>query len=105
MLVLLLFGIHACTPICHKYITYIHHNQEILAANKFYVQHSWYETNILYIINGDVACILTRLTFYNLNPTSKLLGSPSYARIVLLARKTALAFLHNKNHCFWVLVL
>ena len=44
------------------------------------------------------------LTFYNLNPTSKLLGSPSYARIVLLARKTALAFLHHKNNCFWVLV-
>ena len=44
------------------------------------------------------------LTFYNLNPTSKLLGSPSYARIVLLARKTALAFLHHKNNCFWVMV-
>ena len=37
------------------------------------------------------------LTFYNLNPTSKLLGSPSYAWIVLLARKTALPFLHHKT--------
>ena len=45
-----------------------------------------------------------QLTLYNLNPTSKLLGSPSYARIVLLARKTALAFLHHKNNRFWVLV-
>ena len=35
---------------------------------------------------------MVALTFYNLNPTSKLLGSPSYAWIVLLARKTALAF-------------
>ena len=61
------------------------------------VQHCCYK--LIININYD----RRKLTFYNLNPTSKLLGSPSYARIVLLARKTALAFLHHKNHCFWVL--
>ena len=42
---------------------------------------------------AGIAGLAAQLTFYSLNPTSKLLGSPSYAWIVLLARKTALAFL------------